>query len=164
MTGSLGLALNVSCGSSGDGGGGSTSSLDGGVPLVNSDGGFVPPDAGPAAQNGDEQCAGSDPNACELCCSRRHQNGANVLTQALADCICGAPIGKTGTCQSECANSDCSASNEAGAPAQGDPCDTCERANVLADGGGACGPPISNACGQSQDCIGLFACWGLCAK
>jgi len=162
VTGSLVLAYSVSCGSSGEGPG-TSSSVDGGVPLTNNEGGAGSPDGG-AAQNNDQQCAPLDTQACETCCARHHQTGAGALTQALANCLCGPPVGKTGTCQSECANSDCSTSDAAAPPQSGDSCDTCERSNVLPDGGGGCGPAISSACGANSDCVALFQCWDLCAK
>jgi hypothetical protein len=102
----------------------------------------------------------TDGEACYECCSNNHTSGANIWNTAFFDCICAAPNGNQGLCQTQCANTDCSSSADAGAPEAGDPCDTCENDVTGADGG--CTPGITTACNASTDCVAFNNCVNNC--
>ena len=98
----------------------------------------------------------STSDACYTCCANNHATGANIWDNAFFGCICGAQ----GLCQTQCANTDCSSSNDAGYPEAGDPCDICETNVTGADGG--CSPSINSACNASADCVAFDNCVNNC--
>lgn len=142
--------------SSGSGSGGSSSSGGG-------SGGGSGSSSGGSADGGvsDNACdMMSTDDACYNCCANNHTSGANIWNTAFYDCICSPPNGNQGLCQTQCANTDCSSSADAGAPEAGDPCDTCETDVTGADGG--CTPGITSACNASADCVAFNNCVNNC--
>jgi hypothetical protein len=99
-------------------------------------------------------------DACYTCCANNHPSGADTWNKAFFDCICAPPNGTQGLCQSQCVNTDCSSSADAGYPDAGDPCDICETDVTGADGG--CTPSINSACTASADCVAFDNCVNNC--
>jgi hypothetical protein len=110
-----------------------------------------------AATNPDEACAAMDASACYGCCYKNHTTGGNVAYGAFYGCVC-----TPANCQTQCAQTDCNSSPDAGFPEAGDPCDLCEQQVAPYDGGGACGPQITAACNASPDCKAFFQCESNC--
>ena len=102
----------------------------------------------------------SNDDDCYTCCANNHPSGADTWDNAFFDCICAAPNGTQGLCQTQCANTDCSSSADAGYPDAGDPCDICETDVTGADGG--CTPSITSACTASADCVAFANCANNC--
>lgn len=98
-------------------------------------------------------------DACYTCCANNHASGADIWNNAFFACICDGN-GTQGLCQTQCANTDCSSSGDAGYPDAGDPCDICETNATNADGG--CAPSIDTACNASADCVAFNNCVNNC--
>jgi hypothetical protein len=147
----------TSSGSGGGSGSGGSSSSGGGS------GGGSGSSSGGAADGGvsDNACdMMTDAGACYGCCANNHTSGANTWNTAFFGCICAAPNGTQGLCQTQCANTDCSSSQDAGYPEAGDPCDLCETNATAPDGG--CAPSINSACSASPDCVAFNNCVNNC--
>jgi hypothetical protein len=160
----IGVVLNVACsGSATTSGNGSGTSPDSGASTGeagnagSSSGGSSGGGAGDAGTNPDNACAALSTTACSDCCINNHQSGSTVVDNAFYDCVCG-----PSNCQTQCAQTDCSSSADAGFAEAGDPCDLCEQQAAPADGGGACGPQITAACNASADCVAFFQCENNC--
>jgi hypothetical protein len=158
--------------SSGSGSSGSGSgSGSGGLPTQDSgvvvDAGVNPqPDSGstPLPDSGvaDLACESlPTDDQCWNCCTNNHTSGSTVWNNAFYDCVCGPPDGTQGICQTQCAQTDCSAAYDAGGPEAGDPCDTCENDSLGTDGG-ACASSVGTLCGQSPDCLAFSNCFNNC--
>lgn len=157
--------------SSGSGSSGGSGSGSGGLPTQDSgvvvDAGVnPPPDSGstPAPDSGvaDLACESLPTDEqCWNCCTNNHPSGSTVWNNAFYDCVCGPPDGTQGICQTQCAQTDCSASYDAGGPEAGDPCDTCENDSLGTDGG-ACASSVGALCGQSPDCLAFSNCFNNC--
>jgi hypothetical protein len=119
------------------------------------------PDSGTAvdAGSGDLQCYGQASDACYNCCVTNHPGGSTIYENAFYDCVCGPPVGTNGVCQSQCAQTDCSETGDAG-PVTGDPCDTCENAAV--GDAGPCTALVNTACSASADCVAFSNCQDQC--
>jgi hypothetical protein len=157
-SGSSGGGDSAASSSSGSGSSSGGSSSSGGV-----SGGGSGSSSGGSADGGvsDTACdMMSTSDACYTCCANNHVSGANIWNTAFFDCICAAPNGTQGLCQSQCANTDCSSSADAGSPDAGDPCDICETDVTGADGG--CTPSINSACTASADCVAFDNCVNNC--
>jgi hypothetical protein len=139
---------------SGGGTGGGSGGMDAGSPGNTRDSATPLVDAG-GSVDPDMACYGMDAGACANCCYTNHTAGGTVADNAFYGCICAAM-----TCQTQCAQSDCS--DEGGAPTPGDPCDLCEQQNAPLDGGGSCGPQITAACNASPDCVAFINCESNC--
>lgn len=147
----------TSSGSSGGSGSGGSSGSGGGS------GSGSGSSSGGAADGGisDNGCdMMTDAEACYGCCANNHPSGANTWNTAFFGCICGAASGTQGVCQTQCANTDCSSSQDAGYPEAGDPCDLCETNATAPDGG--CTPSIESACKASPDCVAFDNCVSNC--
>jgi hypothetical protein len=156
--------------SSGSGSSGGSGSGSGGLPTQDSgvvDAGVnPPPDSGstPSPDSGvaDLACESlPTDDQCWNCCTNNHPSGSTVWNNAFYDCVCGPPDGTQGICQTQCAQTDCSAAYDAGGPEAGDPCDTCENDSLGTDGG-ACASSVGALCGQSPDCLAFSNCFNNC--
>jgi hypothetical protein len=156
------IVLDVACGGSTSAGTGTGNAPDSAVSTgPASDAGASAGEAGAAgdaaATNPDQACAKMGGIACSNCCVSNHPNGVNVAAAAFYGCVC-----TPGNCQTQCAQTDCNSSPDAGYPEAGDPCYVCEEQAAPIDGGGACGPQITTACNASPDCLAFFQCENGC--
>jgi hypothetical protein len=158
------VVLDVACSSGASAGNGSGNAPDSAVSTGpasdagSSDAGSSAGEAGDEmATNPDQACAAMDASACSSCCYNNHTSGANVASSAFYSCVC-----TPANCQTQCAQTDCNSSPDAGFPEAGDPCDLCEQQAAPYDGGGACGPQITAACNASTDCVAFFLCENNC--
>lgn len=139
----------------GSSGGGSGSGSGGG----GSSSGGKASDAGNGGDGGadPDQACYSMGTMCSDCCYQNHGSGSTTFDDAYMACVCTAAH-----CQTQCAQTDCSMSDDAGAPMPGDPCDMCEQQYAPVDGGGACGSSITSACNASADCVAFLNCENNC--
>jgi hypothetical protein len=149
-----GSSSGSSSGSSGASSSGSSGTSSSGGSTSSSSGSSGATDAG---TDPDLACYSMGSDACETCCENNHPSGSTIYDDAWSNCLCA-----TNTCETVCAQTDCSDSDDAGVSQSGDPCDLCQQQYLPDDGGGACGPPVNTACNGSADCIAYSNCSDNC--
>jgi hypothetical protein len=91
--------------------------------------------------------------ACMVCCSKEHAEGAKTRNQALLGCVC-----KADNCKTDCATAVCGSTPT---PPDGGACQTCLQSALGPDGG--CGQEVASAC-TSEDCKAFVTCSSACGK